>query len=97
MTAIEKSGLWVTDMEILRIHYGETCLRWEQRFAANREKIAAMMDERFCRKWEFYLIVSEFSFRYSKNMVFQIQMTKRVDALPITRDYMIEVESELRA
>jgi cyclopropane-fatty-acyl-phospholipid synthase len=94
---IEKSGMWITDMEILRLHYGETCLEWERRFQNNRDKVASMMDERFCRMWEFYLIVSEFSFRYSKNMNFQIQLTKKVDALPITRDYMGEAEAALRA
>ncbi|HFB54778.1 MAG TPA: class I SAM-dependent methyltransferase [Hellea balneolensis] len=96
MAEIEKSGMWVTDIEILRLHYAETCLEWDKRFQANRDKIATMMDERFCRMFEFYLIISEFSFRYSKNMNFQIQLTKRVDALPITRDYMHEAETALR-
>jgi len=93
---IEKSGLWITDMEILRLHYGETCLEWDKRFQKNRDKVAAMMDERFCRMWEFYLIVSEFSFRYSKNMNFQIQMAKKPDGVPITRDYMMHAETALR-
>ena len=94
---IEKSGFWVSDMEILRLHYGETILEWDKRFQKNRDKVATMMDERFCRMWEFYLIVSEFSFRYSKNMNFQIQMVKKVDGLPITRDYMFEAENALRS
>jgi len=93
---IEKSGFWVSDMEILRLHYGETILEWDKRFQENRDKVATMMDERFCRMWEFYLIVSEFSFRYSKNMNFQIQMVKKVDGLPITRDYMFKAENALR-
>ncbi|HHL42888.1 MAG TPA: SAM-dependent methyltransferase, partial [Hellea balneolensis] len=96
LAVVEKSGMWVTDIEILRLHYAETCLHWDQRFQANRDKIASMMDERFCRMWEFYLIVSELSFRYSKNMVFQMQMAKTVNALPITRDYMFETEQKLR-
>jgi cyclopropane-fatty-acyl-phospholipid synthase len=93
---IEKSGFWISDMEILRLHYAETCLEWDKRFQKNRDKVATMMDKRFCRMWEFYLIVSEFSFRYSKNMNFQIQLTKQVDALPISRDYMFEAETALR-
>jgi len=96
LSVIEQSGMWVTDIEILRLHYAETCLEWEKRFQANRDKIATMMDEKFCRMWEFYLIISEFSFRYSKNMNFQIQMSKQVDALPITRDYMYRAETALR-
>lgn len=95
MAEVEKSGLWTTDIEILRIHYAETLLEWDNRFQANRAKVAEMMDERFCRMWEFYLIISEFSFRYSKNMNFQIQLTKQVDGLPFTRDYMLEVEKAL--
>lgn len=89
---IEKAGLWVTDCEILRLHYAETLLHWDNRFQYNREKIADMFDEKFCRMWEFYLIISEFSFRYGKHMNFQIQLTKNVDSLPITRDYLFEAE-----
>ena len=92
---IEKAGLWVTDCEILRLHYAETLLEWDKRFQANREKVAEMFDERFCRMWEFYLIVSEFSFRHGKHMNFQIQLSKEVGALPMTRDYMIDAERKL--
>ena len=95
LAEIEKSGLWVTDIEILRLHYAETLLAWDERFQENRDKVAEMFDERFCRMWEFYLIASEFSFRYSKNMNFQIQLSKSVNALPVTRDYMIEAERKL--
>ncbi len=95
LAVIEQSGLWVTDIEILRLHYAETCLEWEKRFQQSRDKMATMMDERFCRMWEFYLIISEFSFRYSKNMNFQIQLSKQVGALPITRDYMFDTEARL--
>ena len=89
---IEKSGLWVTDCEILRLHYAETLLEWDKRFQKNRDKITQLFDERFCRMWEFYLIISEFSFRYGKHMNFQIQLSKKVDSLPMTRDYMQNVE-----
>jgi len=69
----------VTDIEILRIHYAETLRYWDDNFQAKRDKVAEMFDERFCRMWEFYLIVSEYSFRYSKNMNFQIQLSKSVN------------------
>ncbi len=92
---IEKAKLWVTDCEILRLHYAETLLEWDKRFQANRDKAAEMFDERFCRMWEFYLIVSEFSFRHGKHMNFQIQLAKERNALPLTRDYMIEAERKL--
>ncbi len=97
LEAVEKSGLWVNDIEILRLHYAETLLAWETNFQANREKIAEMLDERFCRMWEFYLIMSEFTFRHGKHMVFQMQLTKDVNTLPITRDYMFTREEELEA
>ena len=90
--ALEQSGLWVVDLEILRRHYAETLLAWERRFQHNRGKIAALLDERFCRMWEFYLIAAELGFRYGKQMVFQLQLAKSLDALPITRDYMVEAE-----
>ena len=92
---IEKAGLWVTDCEILRLHYAHTILEWDKRFQANRDKAAEMFDEKFCRMWEFYLIVSEFSFRHGKHMNFQIQLSKTVDALPLARDYMLETERTL--
>ncbi len=64
MPAIEKSGLVVTDIEILRLHYADTLKHWGQRFAANRDKAKAIYDERFCRMWEFYLAASEAAFRW---------------------------------
>ena len=97
LASIERVGLWATDIEILRLHYAKTLHAWDQRFQANRAKVAALLDERFCRMWEFYLIVSELSFSVGKHMVFQIQLTKERDTLPITRDYMIKAEGKLKA
>ena len=85
----------VTDIEILRLHYAETIRHWRERFAANRERAKALFDERFCRMWEFYLAASEGAFRWQDLMVFQIQVTKRNDTLPVTRDYMVETERSL--
>ncbi len=92
LAAIERSGLWVADIEILRLHYAETLRHWELRFAAQRRAIAELHDERFCRMWEFYLVISEMGFRYDGLMVFQLQLAKRVETLPITRDYMLDAE-----
>ncbi len=95
LAEIEKEKLWVTDIEIWRLHYAETLLEWDNRFQKNRKKAAEMFDERFCRMWEFYLIVSEIAFRHGKHMNFQIQLAKNVDALPVARDYMHKAESKL--
>ena len=92
MPAIERAGLVVTDIEILRLHYAETLKAWHRRFSENRDKIAALYDERFCRMWEFYLLSSEMVFRYWDQHVFQIQLAKRIDAVPLTRDYIGEWE-----
>ena len=73
----------------------ETVRRWRERFAERRAEIAAVYDERFCRMWEFYLGLSELSFRYRNHMVFQVQLTKRIDALPITRDYIAADEGPI--
>ena len=83
-------------MEILRRHYAETLRAWEERFHENRDEIAEMLDERFCRMWEFYLIAADVGFRYGKQMVFQIQLAKTMNALPITRDYIGAAEARLR-
>jgi len=95
MPAIEKSGLMTTDVEILRLHYAETLRNWRERFMTNREKAKAIYDERFCRMWEFYLAGSEAAFRWQDLMVFQIQLTRRNDVLPLTRNYMEKCEKAL--
>ncbi|MBM3602143.1 MAG: class I SAM-dependent methyltransferase [Alphaproteobacteria bacterium] len=93
--AIERSGLWVTDIEILRLHYAETLRQWRERFAANRDRIKSLYDERFCRMWEFYLAASETAFRFQGMMVFQMQIARRQDAVPLTRDYITDAERQL--
>ncbi len=95
LPAIEKSGLMITDVEILRLHYAETLKAWRERFLANRDKAKAIYDERFCRMWEFYLAGSEAAFRWQDLMVFQIQLAHRNDTLPLTRDYMGKCEKAL--
>ena len=88
--AVEKEGLIVTDVEVLRLHYAETLKAWRERFLAHRQEAVAMYDERFARMWEFYLSASEASFRHDGLVVFQLQLAKRLDTLPMTRDYMSE-------
>jgi cyclopropane-fatty-acyl-phospholipid synthase len=90
--AIERAGLWITDIEILRLHYAETLKHWHRRFQANRDRIRALYDERFCRMWEFYLIACEVSFRRLNQMVFQIQLSPTQEAVPLSRDYIFEFE-----
>ncbi len=94
---IERTGLWITDIEILRLHYAETLRAWRQRFNANRERVRALYDERFCRMWEFYLAGSEIAFRHLGHINFQIQLAKKVDAVPLTRDYITDWERSHRA
>ena len=96
LPAIEWARLYVTDIEVLRLHYADTLRAWRERFMANRREAARIYDERFCRMWEFYLAGSETSFRVDGHMVFQIQLAKRQDAVPLTRDYILEREAELR-
>lgn len=90
LPVIERCGLVVTDVEILRLHYAETLKEWMRSFAVNRDKIATLYDERFCRMWEFYLASCEMAFRHWDQMVFQIQVAKQIDTVPITRDYIHE-------
>jgi cyclopropane-fatty-acyl-phospholipid synthase len=94
---IEKYGLLVTDIEILRLHYAETLKAWRERFLAHREEVERIYDRRFVRMWEFYLACSEMAFREQALMVFQIQLTKRQDIVPMTRDYIGREENRLRA
>jgi cyclopropane-fatty-acyl-phospholipid synthase len=96
LPAIERAGLLVCDIEILRLHYAETLKAWRERFLARREEAAALYDERFVRLWEFYLAASEMSFRKQNLMNFQIQITKRQGIVPMTRDYIMREEARLR-
>jgi cyclopropane-fatty-acyl-phospholipid synthase len=89
---VERTGLWITDIEVLRLHYAETLRQWRARFLANRERVRTLYDERFCRMWEFYLAASEVAFRRDGHINFQMQLTKRIDTVPLTRDYMFDWE-----
>lgn len=93
---IEKAGLYVTDIEILRLHYAETLRAWREAFMANRDRAKALYDERFCRMWEFYLAGSESAFRWQNMMVFHIQITHKQDVVPLTRNYIEAEEKRLK-
>jgi cyclopropane-fatty-acyl-phospholipid synthase len=96
LPAIERAGLLVTDIEILRLHYADTLAEWRRRFLARWDEAAKIEGEEFCRMWEFYLAGSESFFRVDGGMVFQIQLAKRQDVVPLTRDYILEREATLR-
>jgi cyclopropane-fatty-acyl-phospholipid synthase len=94
---IERSGLITTDIEILRLHYADTLAAWRARFLHHRAEASALLGERFCRMWEFYLAASESGFRYGGLAVFQIQLSKQLDAVPRTRNYIEKEEERLRS
>ena len=95
-SGVERAGMIVTDVEVLRLHYAETLKHWRLRFDAERERAKELYDERFCRMWEFYLASSETAFRWQDLVVFQVQIAKRLDTLPMTRSYMHRTEEWLR-
>jgi cyclopropane-fatty-acyl-phospholipid synthase len=88
MPAVEAAGLWPADIEVWRLHYAETLRHWQQRFQANRDKVRALHDERFCRMWMYYLVASEMTFRAGRQCVFQLQLARDQQAVPLTRDYL---------
>jgi cyclopropane-fatty-acyl-phospholipid synthase len=92
VASIEQTGLIISDVEVLRLHYAETLRVWRERFAAHRDKAKALYDERFCRMWEFYLAGAEAGFREGDLVVFQIQMVKDRAVLPLTRDYITDFD-----
>jgi cyclopropane-fatty-acyl-phospholipid synthase len=96
LPALERAGLLVTDIEILRLHYAETLKAWRQRFLAHRDDVERIYDVRFARMWEFYLAAAEMAFREQAMMVFQIQLTKRQGVVPMTRDYILRETDRLR-
>jgi cyclopropane-fatty-acyl-phospholipid synthase len=96
LPAVEKAGLLVTDIEILRLHYAETLKAWRQRFLAHRDDVVRLYDVRFARMWEFYLAAAEMAFREQAMMVFQVQLTKRQAVVPMTRDYIARESDRLK-
>jgi cyclopropane-fatty-acyl-phospholipid synthase len=96
LPAIERAGLLIADIEILRLHYAETLLAWRNRFLAHREEVERLYDASFCRMWEFYLAASEMAFRHQNMMVAQLQLAKSQNVVPMTRDYIALEEAKLR-
>ncbi len=97
LKAVERSGLVVADIEVLRLHYAETLRAWRTAFMARRDEAAALFDKRFCRMWEYYLAMSETAFRHEQVVVFQLQLVRRQESAPLTRDYVAAAEADLRA
>jgi cyclopropane-fatty-acyl-phospholipid synthase len=95
-TAVERVGLWVADLEFLRLHYAENLSHWCKRFEANRDEVEKMYGDRFCRMWEFYLISAEMMFRTGRSLVFQLQLARKRDAAPIVRDYITDLQRKYR-
>ena len=93
----ERVGLWVGDCEILRLHYYWTIRHWRLRFMARRAECVALMGERFCRMWEFYLSAVELGFLTGSNMVFQLLLSHERGDVPVTRDFIAAGEADLRA
>lgn len=96
LPAIERAGLWVSDKEILRLHYAKTLRRWHERFAANRARIEQIYDARFYRMWEFYLIAAEQFFALEGGLVFRIQLAKDRQAVPLARNDLVKAASANR-
>jgi cyclopropane-fatty-acyl-phospholipid synthase len=94
--ATERQHLWVSDVEVLRVHYADTLVEWNRRFQKNRARIAELYDERFCRMWEFYLISAETMFRTGAQMVFHMQLARTREAAMLTRDYIFQAEEAYR-
>ena len=97
LAAAERQRIWISDCEILRLHYYYTLQDWRARFMENWDKAAAIYDERFCRMWEFYLISSELAFLNGSEMIFHLVLANKRDAVPILRDYMVDDERVLAA
>jgi cyclopropane-fatty-acyl-phospholipid synthase len=91
--AVEASQLWPTDIECLRLHYAYTLRHWSDRFESNHDKIRTLYDDRFVRMWRFYLAACEQTFRHGRQAVFQFQLSRRIDAVPLTRDYLYQPQN----
>ena len=93
LPVVERTGLYVTDIELLHPHYADTLRAWRNRFMARRDEAIKLYDEKFARMWEFYLAGAETAFRHQGQMVFQMQMAKTNTTTPRTRDYIGAAET----
>ncbi len=96
LVPIENQRLYPTDIEIWRLHYAETLRHWHERFMANRDRVKALYDEKFCLMWRWYLASCEMTFRYNRQCVFQFQLTKKQESVPLTRDYLYREPAEAK-
>ncbi len=96
MLAIERSGLWMLDCEVWRVHYAHTLRYWRDAFMVRREEAVAMYDERFARMWEIYLAASECAFEFGSSNVMQFQLGRERDSMPLTRDYIAKEKLKLK-
>ena len=94
--AIEHARLWLADLEALRFHYDYTLRHWYDRVAAAEEEITMLYDARFFRMWQFYLAGALAAFRHHGHLVFQLQLARQRDAVPIVRTYIEPMEQQLR-
>jgi cyclopropane-fatty-acyl-phospholipid synthase len=97
VSSAERADLIVTDVEIWRLHYAETLRAWRSAFMVRRDEAVALFDEAFCRMWEFYLALAEAAFRHEEIVVFQVQLARRIETVPLTRDYIAEAKAKLKA
>ena len=96
MSAVERARLWATDIECWRLHYAYTLRHWYDRFTARENVVRAMYDDRFVRMWRFYLAACEQTFRHGPQAVFQFQLSRSIESVPLTRDYIYDTP-DLRA
>ena len=92
--AIEKTSLKITDIEVMRLHYAETLKKWREKFFKNKSFLPKTYDEKFSRMWEFYLLASEYFFRSGGGMVFQFQLAKDQEVVPLDRKYISSLEKK---
>ena len=95
-SATEKVKLIVSDVETLRLHYAYTLRHWLERATKKRAEIEKLYDARFFRMWEFYLAGGIVMFESGAACNYQVQYVRDRNALPITRDYMLENERKYR-
>lgn len=96
LLAIERSGLWMLDCEVWRVHYARTLRHWRESFMEQRDDVVKMYDERFARMWEIYLAASECAFEFGSSNVMQFQLGRERDSMPLTRDYLMKEKERLR-
>jgi len=99
VSAAERAGFEVRDLESLREHYAQTLAHWLLRLERRFDEAVALVGRERARAWRLYLASSAVAFRLARISVFQLLLAKpagdgRLRELPRSRSIWYQEEAK---